>query len=1051
MDDEEYSIGLDLGTTFSCIGVYKNGKVEIIENKRGEKITPSVVIINHDSSILVGEDTTEFLVENYDSCIYEIKRLIGRKFSDKEVKEEIGKLPFKITTLKGEDSPMVEVNIEGIPISYSPVEISAFIIKKMVQTAEKYLNKKVKKLVITVPAYFSDSQRKLTKQAAELVGLKVLRVINEPTAAAIAYGFDKKQESDQKILVFDLGGGTFDVSILNIKKDETNPNSKVFQVLGTSGDMNLGGEDFDNQLVDYFLNKKLILKEEMKKDMQFIKDLKLKCEVIKKTLSNSKKATLKIDKFNKKEDLIEEITREEFEAICHNLFKKLETPLEIALANAKLTRNDINEVILVGGSTRIPKVKQIVRNYFPKSKINDSINPDEAVAFGATIEAEKINHNKNSSISNFLLLDITPLSLGTNVLNKSENKEIKEEGAIMSVIIPRGSPIPSTFTEVYSTAYDNQESMAINIYEGENNFVKYNNLLKKESIKGLKKGKKGETKVRVTLDIDIHGILNVSAKEESDDGQSLNYTIINDEMSLSQEKLKKLKEKNEALLAKIQNNDFSSDLNDYNNLKDTLRKYKEAFEQTKTKSQNTTKDNIGEEGEDDEDEDEEENDELIVYKTNYNNTLEEFINSFNIDKGNVNEALFEKYYLYVKELFISYAETLKLKIDSDERKEIIEKIKNYLNKFISKSSDYINNLLEVLYKGLNDDNEVINKKKKPKKKKKSKNIIKNFCGIVIFLMEKLNDLGKKYIESMAKFCKYNSLIMFEQANYYYEKYLSDINVNLLGYKEQQELLKQKEICQGYIKDINSGAIVLCLESFKGGYLIGGEIKSSGRGITNDLRRFNLANLQKEIDTLKLVLSNYEKILSSIQSTDEEKKNTQKEAICIANIIKINEILGELNSKKRILFLLAERCKFIIERQSKEEKEKLSKKEWYLEFNKLYESLQKKQPKDEEFYLIIPEMRRKYEKIFNEIEEKFNKKKSNIDFISFILKNHPYRGYENDINNKDFYHFNLDLINFLLIKYQPENYKLNGDEKEKLEYCIVHVISQKLSNLYRKIN
>ena len=522
-------------------------------------------------------------------------------------------------------------------------------------------------------------------------------------------------------------------------------------------------------------------------------------------------------------------------------------------------------------------------------------------------------------------------------------------------------------------------------------------------------------------------------------------------MSLSQEKLKKLKEKNEALLAKIQNNDFSSDLNDYNNLKDTLRKYKEAFEQTKTKSQNTTKDNIGEEGEDDEDEDEEENDELIVYKTNYNNTLEEFINSFNIDKGNVNEALFEKYYLYVKELFISYAETLKLKIDSDERKEIIEKIKNYLNKFISKSSDYINNLLEVLYKGLNDDNEVINKKKKPKKKKKSKNIYKNFCGIVIFLMEKLNDLGKKYIESMAKFCKYNSLIMFEQANSYYEKYLSDIKVNLLGHKEQQELLKQKEICQGYIKDINSGAIVLCLESFKGGYLIGGEIKSSGRGITNDLRRFNLANLQKEIDTLKLVLSNYEKILSSIQSTDEEKKNTQKEAICIANIIKINEILGELNSKKRILFLLAERCKFIIERQSKEEKEKLSKKEWYLEFNKLYESLQKKQPKDEEFYLIIPEMRRKYEKIFNEIEEKFNKKKSNIDFISFILKNHPYRGYENDINNKDFYHFNLDLIIFLLIKYQPDNYNLNGDEKEKLEYCIVHVISQKLSNLYRKIN
>ena len=583
MDEEDFSIGLDLGTTFSCIGAYINGKVEIIENKRGEKITPSVVIINHDSSILVGEDTTEFLVEKYDSCIYEVKRLIGRKFSDKEVKEEIGKLPFKIVRLKDDDSPMIEVNVEGIPITYNPVEISSFIIKKMIQSAEKKLNKKVTKLVITVPAYFSDSQRKMTKQAAELVGVKVLRVINEPTAAAIAYGFDKKQELNEKILVFDLGGGTFDVSILCIKKDENNSNSKVFQVLGTSGDMQLGGEDFDNQLVEYFLNKRHI-KEEMKNNLEFLKKLKINCEIIKKTLSQSEKATLKIDKFNKKEDLIEEITREEFEAICHNLFKKLEGPLEDALAIAKLSRNDIKEVILVGGSTRIPKVKQIVKNYFPNSKINDSINPDEAVAFGATIEAEKINHNKNTSISNFLLLDITPLSIGTNVLNKSENQTIKEEGDVMSVIIPRGSPIPSDFSRVYNTSSDNQKSMSINIYEGENNFVKYNHLLKKETIKGLKEREKGQTKVKVNLKLDIHGILTVTAEEESDDGQSINFTIKNDDdMSLSKEKIDELKAKNEKLLKKIQNNDLSSESDDYNNLQDTLRKYKEAFEKSKFK------------------------------------------------------------------------------------------------------------------------------------------------------------------------------------------------------------------------------------------------------------------------------------------------------------------------------------------------------------------------------------------------------------------------------------------------------------------------------------
>ena len=511
--------------------------------------------------------------------------------------------------------------------------------------------------------------------------------------------------------------------------------------------------------------------------------------------------------------------------------------------------------------------------------------------------------------------------------------------------------------------------MPINIYEGENNFVKYNNLLKKKDINGLQKREKGKTKVKVTLEIDIHGILTVTAREESDNGQSLNYTIINDDISLSPKKIKELKKKNEALLAKIQSNDLDSNSVDYNNLKDSLRKYKDAFEQSKTKSLNTTRDNNGEEDEDEEEEQEQE--EMVVYKTNYNNTLEEFINSFNINKGFANEVLFEKYYLYIKELFISYAETLKLKIDKDERKEIIDKINNYLNEFFDKSFDYLNNLLDTLYNGLNDNSNETNKKKKPKKKK-SKNIIKNFCGIVIFVMEKLNDKGKKYIESGEKFCKYNSLIMFEQANSYFEKYLSDIKEELLGPKDKKNLSKQKEICKEYIKDINSGAIVLCLETFKGGYLIGGEIKSSGRGITNDLRRFALGNLQKEIETLKLILSNYEKILASIQSSDEEKNNTKKEAICIANIIKINEILGYIDSKKRILFLMAERCKFIIDHNP--EGNKFKNEKWYNEFQRLYELLKNKQPKDEEFYLIMPQMRKKYEKIFNKIEEQFNTKK-----------------------------------------------------------------------------
>ena len=279
--EEEYAIGLDLGTTFSCIGVYRNGGVEIIPNKNGEKITPSIVIITEDSNILVGEETTEFLVQNYDSCIYEIKRLIGRKFSDDEVKKEIKKLPYKIVHANMGDFPEVEVNIKGEKVNYSPVEISSFIIKKMVKNAESYLNKKITKLVITVPAYFNDSQRKLTKQAAELVGLKVIRVINEPTAAALSYGFDKKQDMNEKILIFDLGGGTFDVSILSLIKDKNNQNRLSFEVLGTSGDMQLGGEDFDNELVDFFLKKRKENENEIRKNNQAIKKLKIACENIK--------------------------------------------------------------------------------------------------------------------------------------------------------------------------------------------------------------------------------------------------------------------------------------------------------------------------------------------------------------------------------------------------------------------------------------------------------------------------------------------------------------------------------------------------------------------------------------------------------------------------------------------------------------------------------------------------------------------------------------------------------------------------------------------------
>ena len=1050
--EEDYAVGLDLGTTFSCIGVYKGGNVEIIPNKIGEKVTPSIVIIDNNFKILVGEDTTNYLVKFWDNCIYEIKRLIGRKYSDIELKKEIKKLPFKIIKDKEEDSPIIEIQNSGIPMTYSPVEISSFIIKKMVQTAEKYLNTKITKLVITVPAYFNDSQRKLTKQAAELVGLRVLRVINEPTAAALAYGFDKKQDINEKILVFDLGGGTFDVSILSVKKDENNPKHKVFQVLGTSGDTQLGGEDFDNKLVDYFLNK-LNNKEEIKKNKECIQKLKINCEKIKKALSLSLKTTLRINDFYNNEDLCEEINRETFEDICYDLFKKLETSLEDALINAKLTKNEINEIILVGGSTRIPKIKTILQNYFPNCKINDSINPDEAVAFGATIECEKILHNKNDSISNFLLLDIIPLSLGTNIINKSKDPKIKDEGDVMSIIIKKGSPIPYSNSQTYYSVSDNETNMVIDIYEGENTFVKYNHLLKKSQICGLKKRPRGKTKVVVTFDIDINGILIVNAKEESEnnDGQKMDPIIIkNDDISLSPEKIEKLKEKNKYMLDKIKLNDLSSD---YSNLKEILKKYKDAYlkclgeydEKTRTEEGKKTDTN---ENEDNEEEDEEE---AIVYITNFNNTLEEFIDSFDIDNNYDNETIVEKYYLYIRELFISYIETLKLKIEGGEKRDIITKIEQYINKFINKNSDYVTNLLEILNHGT--DGKTPTKKTTKTKFEKLRRI---FYGIVIFVMEKLNEYGNNYIKSNKKYCKYYSLICFEQANEYYEKYLSKIKEALLEKKEILKLKEQRKLCKEKINDITCGAIVLCNETFKGGYILENEIKSLQTGNTNTIRILTIGNLVKDIeiedyikkiDTYKIVLNYYEQILSTIQSSEEYKYNTKKEAICIANIIKINQILEQMDNNSLTLLRYAKRCKYIID--SNKDGEQFKKEKWCHEFDKLYNILKEKEPKHEEFDKISPKIKAKYPDIFNNIEKEFIKKSSKDNFIKFILKEYPYTNYENDKKNKLFDKYSLELVNFLIEKYYPDNYHYSEDEQSQLKYCIIHEISKKLNIMYTK--
>ena len=1044
--EDEYAIGLDLGTTFSCIGVYRNGWVEIIPNRNGEKITPSVVIISNDEKILVGEETTDFLVQNYDSCIYEVKRLIGKEIDDKELDKIQKRLPFTIVRPHGKGNlPEIKIKNNGKTMTYTPVEISSYIIKKMVFNAEKYLNKKISKLVITVPANFTDSQRALTRQAAEALKLKVLRIINEPTAAALAYGFDEKKNLNSNILIFDLGGGTFDVSILSLKKDEKD-NSTSFEVLGTAGDTNLGGEDFDNALVEIVLRKieNKADAERIRADKKALKKLKVACENTKKILSISDKANICINDVMKDLDIIEIIYRNEFESECQPLFNKLIPPIEKAMQMAyekkgKAEEMKIDEVILVGGSTRIPKVKDIVKNYFPNSRINDTINPDEAIAYGATIAAEKMLHNKDDTIKNFSLLDITPISLGTDVQNNDPNPEIQKEGNRMNVIIKRGTHIPVSNYKTYSTVVDNQESMSINIYEGEKKYVKYNHLLKKSTINGLTKRPKGKTKVVIKFDIDVNGILNVEAKEESTDGngQVLNLMIKNDEISLTNQEMEELKKKMETLLDKF-GEKGKENKNDYINIKGILKKYKDAFDKCNQAMKNKKKKNDDEENEDEEDDD------RITYIRNYYTTLEDFINKF--DKNFDNETVLYKFYLYIKDLFERYLDALKLDLDKGDKKHIFGKINEYIQIFIDKSSGYLNELLEIL-----------------SRLKKVKNKVK-FYQIIVFVIGKLNELGKNCIISDKPFCKYHSLMYFELSHSYFEKYFpkkSDTeppsgttttieeedreNMAILGDKELDTLKKESKSCLEYINDIKSGAILLCEEFLKKNTLIKNEIiQSSDRGITSQVKQHNIANLDRmNRDNRKIFLANYEKLLSQIQITDDF---TKKEAICIANIIKICYSISEdFASKTRYLLYLAKRCETIVEHLQLDKNE-----DWYKEFNELYTKLKVFEPKEQVYQELLTEMKDKNPDVFKNLDDNF-RKLAPQKFIKYILETHPYKDYEKD-KDRDFGTVNPELLLFLLKKYLPDNYNYTANKEEsKLKHCIAQEISKKLNSLYTNIN
>ena len=1031
--DEELAIGIDLGTTFSCIAVLRNNMVEIIPNEEGENLTPSVVTFT-DEGVLVGEQTLNQLIRNPKKTIYSIKRLMGRKFDDIEVSKDIQSKFWNYDIVKQESGnrPLIKIPKDNDMYDlYFPEQISKFILEKLIQSATNYLNQPIKKAVITVPAYFNDSQRSATKLAATQAGIEVLRIINEPTAASLAYGLDKKLSKDEKsrlttinswndslpeplnqkkfnedekdeeenedeklIIVFDLGGGTFDVTLLTIEGNET------FEVLATSGDSHLGGDDFDKRIMDYCLQKfssQLNINEnEIRKDTRAMNRLKIASEKAKIKLSIDEEAYIYLDDFYNKELLRIQLKRKDFEKLCEDLFKKLINPLDIVLKNAKKEYSEIKEFVFVGGSTRIPKIKELIHNYFFDININDSINPDEAVAYGAAIQAAKLMQQGNDILNDVILMDITPFSLGTDIINNSTNPEIRKRGRLMSVIIPKGTRIPTEKTQNYVTTRDNQTIIPVGIYEGEEKYVKDNHLLGNFNLIDLPKKPAGKVNCNITFSIDENGILLATATETSI-GIKESIKLINDKMIGENQIIDEINRSTIFLIIDNMNNNFIQVTNYKKNINDYIRYYSESYSK----------------------------EDKLKYISNLSKELILFINTF--DKEG-NDTLGNKYFLYIKALFESYNKKLKLNsiLEQNEIDNIIYHCKYFLKLLSNFQNTNYKSYIELLY--LFDI--PLSKEEKEQSAKEEKLITDTrnniLFDLVTYSMELIEERAEIIQNMKLQLSQYNSKYLFQ----------SCIQISELFIKSERELAKFHKIndrhnfcfkkCKNEINKINANSLVEI-----------GKTKNTGKLFENK-------NLKRE--ELLILLDNFREALQNIKGANEY----EYEAIIKANIVKINYKYLQSTNYSELIKMAEQSVSF--GKSLKKDPEQMN---WYFEIYNILEELKKKKEiKEKEIEDILDNMiknERKY--IFDEIKE--YRKKTHLEFLEFILRKYPplNSSFKMKTNIKDEWKKNpKKLILKLSRNYHPDHLGLKTDTlEEKLNYRIYQTISSELNAIISEIS